>query len=285
MANLTITRANYVSIQGWMVLDLELTGKELMVYAIIYGFSQSNMGKFTGSQNYLADWVGCSRQTINTILKTLVENNLIIKESYEKNGMTFCEYRANIKPIGFLGFDTLSNNLTPCNETSQKNIEKDISIQNNNEDTYNSPYNPPKQQTKKNAKKSLSVSEILEEVDKRSFSPAVREKLIEWFSYKEERKDPCKTIIGLNNLLTQLENRIKERGENAVLTRIDEAISREWMGWNFDTIDAFDKNRPYMQNKQQLDKKPRYKEFEKKPTVEGDKSVFQELRQNLNSMK
>ena len=62
-------------------------------------------------------------------------------------------------------------------------------------------------------------------------------------------------------------------------------MSREWIGWNFDTIDAFDKNRPYMQNKQQLDKKPRYKEFEKKPTVEGDKSVFQELRQNLNSMK
>lgn len=141
----------------------------------------------------------------------------------------------------------------------------------------------PKKKTKNSG--SLSLEDFTGQVDNRSFSESIRAKLMEWFEYKVERKSPYKTIKGLNMQLSQLENVIKKRGEGAVLARMDEAMSREWIGWNFDTIDAFDKNRPYMQNKQQLDKKPRYKEFEKKPTVEGDKSVFQELRQNLNSMK
>jgi hypothetical protein len=51
MSNLSINRESFITIQGWMVTDLELTGKDLMVYAIIYGFSQNESGKFTGSQN------------------------------------------------------------------------------------------------------------------------------------------------------------------------------------------------------------------------------------------
>ena len=51
-----INPENYITIQGWMRTELELKGNDLMVYAIIYGFSQSESNRFTGSLQYLADW-------------------------------------------------------------------------------------------------------------------------------------------------------------------------------------------------------------------------------------
>ena len=74
-----INDGNYITIQGWMRTDLKLSGNELIVYAIIYGFSQNKQGEFTGSAQYLADWAGCTRRTVMTILNQLVEAKLISK--------------------------------------------------------------------------------------------------------------------------------------------------------------------------------------------------------------
>ena len=74
-----ISDGTYITIQGWMRTDLKLSGNELIVYAIIYGFSQNKQGEFTGSAQYLADWVGCTRRTVMTILNKLVEAKLISK--------------------------------------------------------------------------------------------------------------------------------------------------------------------------------------------------------------
>lgn len=59
-----ISDGNYITIQSWMRTDLKLSGNELIVYAIIYGFSQNKQGEFTGSVQYLADWVGCTKRTV-----------------------------------------------------------------------------------------------------------------------------------------------------------------------------------------------------------------------------
>lgn len=288
MSNLSINRESFITIQGWMVTDLELTGKDLMVYAIIYGFSQNEAGKFTGSQNYLADWIGCTRRTINEVLKSLVDRKLIIKDTYEKNGMTFCEYRVeditryhkimneNFTPCEKISHPPVKNLHTPCEEISHNNIE----------DNIDDNIVPPKSPKKKNGNKGiLSIETILEEVDKRNFSNAVRSKLEQWVYYKEERKSQYKTITGLNMQLSQLENVIAKRGEKAVLARMDEAMSREWIGWNFDTIDAFDNNRPYVQS---LDRKPKYKEFTKgtgTQTYEERNEKFQSEVQKLMAEK
>ena len=75
-----VKNENYITIQGWMVNKLQLKGNALMVYAIIYGFSQEENSWFTGTSNYLAEWCNCSRQSISTILKKLVEQGLIEKK-------------------------------------------------------------------------------------------------------------------------------------------------------------------------------------------------------------
>ena len=80
-----ISEGTYITIQGWMRTELKLSGNELIVYAIIYGFSQNKQGKFTGSAQYLADWVGCTRRTVMTILNKLVEAKLISKTEISFN--------------------------------------------------------------------------------------------------------------------------------------------------------------------------------------------------------
>lgn len=90
-----IKNENFITIQGWMINELGLKGNALIVYATIYGFSQTEDCEFTGSAKYLADWCGCSRQTIINILNNLVEQNLIIKREEIRNNVKFCTYRVN----------------------------------------------------------------------------------------------------------------------------------------------------------------------------------------------
>ena len=91
-----INNNNYFSIHGWMVNELNLQGNELMTYAIIYGFSQTEGTKFTGSINYLCDFTNSSRTTIIKCLKNLTEKKLIIKNQKNINGVIFNEYQANL---------------------------------------------------------------------------------------------------------------------------------------------------------------------------------------------
>lgn len=84
---------NFVTIQGWMRTKLNLKGNELLAYAVIYGFSQTDGAKFTGSRKYLAEWCGCSMATIDRTLNSLVDKGLISRTSYvTKHGYRAVEY-------------------------------------------------------------------------------------------------------------------------------------------------------------------------------------------------
>lgn len=90
-----IKDTNFVTIQGWMRTKLNLKGNELLAYAVIYGFSQTDGAKFTGSRKYLAEWCGCSMATIDRTLNSLVDKGLISRTSYvTKHGYRAVEYAA-----------------------------------------------------------------------------------------------------------------------------------------------------------------------------------------------
>jgi len=84
---------NYIVIQSFMVKDLKLKGNELLIYAAIYGFSQTENQAFTGSLQYLADWTNSTKQGVIKNLKSLVEKGFITKDEQYINGVKFCEYR------------------------------------------------------------------------------------------------------------------------------------------------------------------------------------------------
>lgn len=89
----TFKRENYIQIQGWMIVDLKLSGNELLIFAIIFGFCQTTNQSFTGSISYLASALNCSKKTIQNNLNTLVKNKLLTKENYTENFINRCKYR------------------------------------------------------------------------------------------------------------------------------------------------------------------------------------------------
>jgi hypothetical protein len=89
---------DYIVVQGWMINDLNLNGNELMAYALIYGFTKDGQSEYTGSINYLANWLNCTRKTAIKILHDLVDKKLIKKTQIEVNNVIFNKY-AIITPL------------------------------------------------------------------------------------------------------------------------------------------------------------------------------------------
>lgn len=87
-----VKNENFIAIQGWMVTELGLKGNSLLIYAIIYGFSQDGEQVFNGSLQYLADWTNSSKQSVINCLKKLVDDDLLGKNEKNINGVKFVEY-------------------------------------------------------------------------------------------------------------------------------------------------------------------------------------------------
>lgn len=85
---------NFIAIQGWMRTQLNLKGNELLTYALIYGFSQDQNSKFSGTRRYIAEWCGCSLKTVDNTIASLLAKKLIVKHEKYVNGIRMCDYTA-----------------------------------------------------------------------------------------------------------------------------------------------------------------------------------------------
>lgn len=86
---------NFIAIQGWMRTKLNLKGNELLIYALIYGFSQDGESRFKGSRKYIADWCGCSLNTVDRALSSLVNKGYLAKYSHtDDSGNRLVSYAA-----------------------------------------------------------------------------------------------------------------------------------------------------------------------------------------------
>ncbi len=74
-----IRNENHIVIHGWMRNELGLKGNELLVFALIYGFSQDGESAFRGKLQFVQDWAGISKKTAITILQNLSEKGLVTK--------------------------------------------------------------------------------------------------------------------------------------------------------------------------------------------------------------
>ena len=92
---MAIKNENHVVIQGWMVNDLHLKGNELIVFAVIYGFSQS-VQRYSGGLQYLADWTNSTKRGVIKNIQSLLDKGLIKKSENIMNGVKFCEYESSL---------------------------------------------------------------------------------------------------------------------------------------------------------------------------------------------
>ena len=72
-----VSDKNFITIQGWMRTELNLSGNDLLVYAIIYGITQDEESEFYGSQEYMAEWCGCTTRSIRNALDSLLTKGLL----------------------------------------------------------------------------------------------------------------------------------------------------------------------------------------------------------------
>lgn len=104
---------NFIAIQGWMRTKLNLKGYELIVFALIYGFSQDGESSFSGTRRYIAEWCGCSMRTVDNTLASLLSKQLIVKHEKYVNGVRTCDYTA----IGPETATCENDTQTPANTT------------------------------------------------------------------------------------------------------------------------------------------------------------------------
>lgn len=135
---------NFIVIHGWMVNELNLTGNELLVFAIIYGFSQDGESKFTGSRSYLAEWCNTSLPTVDAALKKLIEKGLIKKETENINGTQIVKY-------SFIGY---KESLHPYKESLHNNIDNNID--------YSSVINNNKEEESEDQKEPIEEKDVVE---------------------------------------------------------------------------------------------------------------------------
>lgn len=111
---------NFICVQGWMRTDLDLKGNDLLVYAIIYGFSQTDEQVFRGSLQYLADWCGATKQGILKNLNNLVSMGLIERFEHYENRVKLVDYRTT-------KFNTpVEQSLTPLLNKVERPIEQSL---------------------------------------------------------------------------------------------------------------------------------------------------------------
>lgn len=100
MGKSRIKNENFYTVLGWMLNTLELKGNELIIFAIIYSFSQDGESSFSGSLSYLQTFANIkSHNTVLEMLRNLVEKNLIIKTEYKRDNVRRVAYKANLDYI------------------------------------------------------------------------------------------------------------------------------------------------------------------------------------------
>lgn len=90
-----MTDKEYIVILPFMVDGLKLKGNELIMYAIIYGFSRVEGHSFHGSLSYLASMTNLSKRSVMEVLKKLIDKKHIVKKEEMINGIKMCKYSCN----------------------------------------------------------------------------------------------------------------------------------------------------------------------------------------------
>lgn len=112
MSTKTTKKGTYFHIYDWMTSILSLKNNELIVFALIYSFSNKNDNKFRGSLKYLALSISASKATVQRALKSLVTKGYITKKSHKQNNITLVDYCYSKSKMAELGISSDKENIS-----------------------------------------------------------------------------------------------------------------------------------------------------------------------------
>lgn len=131
-----LVNTKFYVIQSWMVSFLKLSGLDLLVYAIIYGYSQDGDSEFFGSLNYLAEMTGSTKRGVIKSLQSLTAKEYIIRRELTISNIKHVRYKVNIK--AFSGSELSSSVVNKVHQSGEKTSPNNI-IYNIDLDIYKGP--------------------------------------------------------------------------------------------------------------------------------------------------
>lgn len=197
---------NYLAIQGWM-LNLGCKSiQEVAAYALVYGFSQDNNSKFSGSISYIQEWLMCSRPTAISTMKSLEDMGLIKKEQYELNGVKFNRYTA----LG--GSKDFLPHVKETDCVSKESLPNNNIIINN----YNPPLsndNTPKGVESETVEvETISEEELMFDTFRKAYKGTKRGLQTEFTNFKKKHKD-WREVLPLLLPAYQHQQELREQGK------------------------------------------------------------------------
>lgn len=240
-----VKNENFIVIQGFMINELNLKGNELLVYAIIYGFSQAENQKFNGSIRYLVEWTNSSRKTILGTLKSLIDKNLIIKTENYINNVKFCEYQAiynreeEITP-GVSKLHRGGVEITPGGvETT---LPGSVETTPNNIYIYNIDNNIDNKKKKKETEYDLIINQYTDNLE-------LRNTIYEFIKMRKAIKKPM-TSNALSLILKRLD-KLSNNNDNAKVKILENSIINSWQGI-FELKNDPPKKKSFIENMREL---------------------------------
>ena len=208
--------AYYVTF-GWMTDEdaLGLKGSELQVYALVHSFSQGEQGCYFGSLQNTAKMCGCSKNTAQNALKSLVEKGLLKKQKVTINNVELCQYIALRRGIPKIG--TVCQNLGGGIPNSGIGGIPKISTNNN----------IPSDNNKKEKGSNTPASDLSLPFSSDKFRET-------WEMLCEEKEWKKKT----RNALQMALKRLAKYDEQFAIELMEKTIEKGWKGVVFDDTDA-----------------------------------------------
>lgn len=108
-------KSTYIVVPDWAAEDLGLTGNDLLVYSLIYGFCQDGRSGFRGSLSYIAKRIGVDRRSVIRILDRLVKNGHLFRAEEGTLGKMTVVYQVN-----FIEINEGNELVTNSHQTSDK---------------------------------------------------------------------------------------------------------------------------------------------------------------------
>lgn len=190
---------NFIVIQGWMCNELELKGNDLLVFALIYGFSQDEESRFSGSRKYIAETFNISLPTVDKTLKNLIEKGLIEQHKTEINGIVFNEYNSlqGVKKLYGGSKETLPNKANKQTNRQERDNSKELSSKEKIDSFLGSG-------KKKEPRQSL-YSKCIAQIDSRDYDNDLHNALVDYLQVRLQMKDRQLYANSWKGLLNKLE--------------------------------------------------------------------------------
>lgn len=258
----------YVVVQPWMVTDYNLNGNKLLIYALIWGFSQDDQSCFYGSVSYIVEYFQLSKRAVLNLLAELEKDGLIRKWSEPVNGRPTNRYAA-LRPAACV---SASDGCKKC--TGEENAP----VQNVNSDgckkctSTGAESAPKKEKEKANNNKpragareepdSLTVAEVFDEFSRGGLG-GLYDALMDFDQHRRElaKKDKKKlwTPLVAKKICKSIKRLVEESGvqdrTGYAIAMLNQSIENGWTGV-FAVKDFVDKA-PTVHNAQPAPDRPR----------------------------